>query len=831
MHYMLSSTIQYLQGPTLAPRLWRFDVLSALLGAAATFVLIMLAYAFRDQLRRVWEVVERLLTRLQLGLEASADERYRALVAAWARSLIVPAHVAPLDAIFIEPQLLAPSPTLQSAPETEHARTGHLVLPLRQTLGDHPQLIILGAPGAGRTMTLAHLALACATIDAEGDDRGEAVEIPKTIRDRLPLYVLLSAMDWSEDEQEQDEQKSDGVSVLLKSAMASIEGSSGLSNIMRKYLEAGRAIVLADGWDELSPQQRQRVAAWLAELVGALPGNLWLVGAGTRDYALLTEAGFIPLTVAPWDTRQVEAFAKRWVETYTTADETPSISPRDLATELQRAARAGSSPLELALRAFVILSDHQPPAGRAALFSHALDLLLWYEEEQEEKPWLLAAYRSTLGQVALELQQEKRSTANREEIEAAIEAVLPPPEERTARATVHVFGTLTGERGLLRPAGSNRWVFVHPLWQAYLAARQLAAVDPTSLVERLEDPHWSDVLRFYAELGDMGPLVAAWLRSPDDMFRTRLCTLGSWISVAPEGVAWRDGAMAVLARTFLQTAPIAPTRRALAKALAATGVPGVAYLLKQALQHPDAEFRAAAVLGLADVAGEADLPAFETPLEDDDPAVREAAVRGLASLGIDAATRRLEQVLLEGDDTLRPIAAELLVKCGEENVDLLHEMAESEDMMARRAAVSGLKEEGARGLLEKVAREDEQWIVRSAATTALEEMEKKENISGIAPVPEVEQLPWLISWAAAQGEGVGLGEAAQQMLRRALREGDNSVRLAAVQVLTQIGHPDDVGLLRAALTDPDPVVMGAAFEALAEISRRYDLTIEQEASG
>jgi hypothetical protein len=281
------------------------------LGAAATFVLIMLAYAFRDQLRRVWEVVERLLTRLQLGLEASADERYRALVAAWARSLIVPAHVAPLDALFIGPQLLAPSPTLQSAPETEYARAGRLVLPLRQILGDHPQLIILGAPGAGRTMTLAHLALACATIDAGGDGRGEAVEIPKTIRDRLPLYVLLSAMDWSEDEQEQDEQKSDGVSVLLKSAMASIEGSGGLSNIMRKYLEAGRAIVLADGWDELSPQQRQRVAAWLAELVGALPGNLWLVGAGTRDYALLTEAGFIPLTVAPWDTRQVEAFAKR----------------------------------------------------------------------------------------------------------------------------------------------------------------------------------------------------------------------------------------------------------------------------------------------------------------------------------------------------------------------------------------------------------------------------------------------------------------------------------------------------------------------------------------
>jgi HEAT repeat protein len=633
-------------------------------------------------------------------------------------------------------------------------------------------------------------------------------------------------VDWDEDDGEKP--KGNGMDKLLKSAVATVGGSRGMTNLLRQILETGRAVVLVDGWNELGSQQQHLATTWLADLVNSLPGNTWVVNVGMRNYAPLTEAGFIPLSLAPWDARRVQEFAERWAEAWTTPDESPSISPHDLAIELRRAARAGASSLELALRAFVTLSDGQSPDGSAALFNRTLDLLLWQEQEQEEKPWLSAACRSALGQVALDLQQGERTMASREEVETAIEAALPPAEERSSRATARALRALTGERGLLRPTGSTSYTFTHPVWQAYLAARRLAAVDPSNLVEHLENPRWSDVLRFYAEIGDMGPLVAAWLRTPDDMFYMRLCTLSSWIRAAPEGSAWRDGAMALLARTFLQATPFARTRRTLAKSLAATGVPGVAHLFKQALQHPDAEFRAAAVLGLADVAGEADLSAFEPPLNDDDPTVRETAVRALASLGFDVAKQRLERVLQEEDDALRPVVAEVLAKHSEERVDILREMAQSEDVVTRRAAVSGLAKAGAHELLEEMMQEDEQWIVRTAASAALEEMQRREEPSGVEPTPEVEHLPWLNSWAAAQGEGVGLGEAAQQMLRRALQEGDDPVRLVAAQMLAQIGRSDDVELLRTMLADPNPAVADAALEALAEIGRRYDLRIEQQ---
>jgi HEAT repeat protein len=130
--------------------------------------------------------------------------------------------------------------------------------------------------------------------------------------------------------------------------------------------------------------------------------------------------------------------------------------------------------------------------------------------------------------------------------------------------------------------------------------------------------------------------------------------------------------------------------------------------------------------------------------------------------------------------------------------------------------------------LEKMGREDGQWVVRAAAATALEELEAQEESPGVPPLPDVEQLPWLISWAAAQGEGLGMGDAARQMLRRALADGDEQTRCAAARVLAQIGGPDDIGGLRVALADPDPDVADAAMGALGEIGKRYDLSIRRK---
>lgn len=832
-----------------APSSWQFDVTSALIGTAVALLLAGLAYRFRGALRLGWETVIAPFVQSYRRMQSSAEDQYRQRIARQARSLTIPRAIVPLDAVLVEPVLAAPPPLSQQISDVELMHAPPLTLPAGRMLGRHPRLIVLGWPGAGRTTLLAYLALAClpATDDGENGEIQKASAVSARLGettsgpvcDRFPIYVLLPTVDWdtaddAEDNTENDaaedaaddaaEPEDDGarpVERLLDAASALVGGSGGTAKALRRHLEMGQAIVLLDGWDELPPQTRGQAAAWLSELADALPENLWVVGTGARGYAPLTEVDFVPLKLLPWTMDQVETLARQWAETHTPSDEEQPVATHQVVTELRRARRAGASPAEMALRAFVYLEDGQAPAGRAALFDRALNLLI----PQREEPWFSAACRAALGQVALTLQQEGRAAAGREEIEAATETTLPPLEERPGRAAVHVFRALTGERGLLHPVGPDRYAFTHSLWQAYLAARQLVTANPAVIAERLDDDRWTEVVRFYAELGDMKPLVTAWLNRPDNLFHTPLHVLSSWIAAAPKDAKWRDGAMAVLARTFLQPDQPAPVRQELAKALASTGMSGVTYFFKQALQLPDAGGRTAAALGLIQMADELNLDLIETFLEDDSPIVRDAAVRRLAHLEAEAAIRLLGRILLTGEDTLRQAAAEALAMRGTEGRNLLREATELEDVMARRATVFGLTQLKAHDLLEKMAREDEQWIVRSAASAALEELDQQEEVSGVPTPPQVGQFPWLISWAAAQGEGVGLGNAARHMLRRALNEGEPPIRLVATQALAQIGRPDDVESLRARLSDPDPAVATAALEALAEIGRRYDLHI------
>ena len=591
---------------------------------------------------------------------------------------------------------------------------------------------------------------------------------------------------------------------------------------MLERLESGQTILLLDGWDELGHKQSQRSAKWLVDLVDALPGNLWVVAAGPRGYAPLTGAGFLPLTLASWSITQSDTLAKNWCSSFG-RDIQSRASLQEVQSQLRRAARFGCPPLELALRAFVHLTDGTPEDQRGKLLTRALDLTLGHKNHHE--PGFVDPCVVALEGLALKLHMTGDSTVDLPAVVARIRAKAVPAEGRTARDTSSVLHAITSKAGPLRAVGGNRVAFTHSVWQAFLVARQLAAIGPAQLVKHLEDTRWHEVVRFYAESGNMGPIVTAWSRVRDDSFCSRVQILSSWIRVAPTGAAWHDGSMAVLARSFLQRGLPPSSRLSLAEAMASTEASGVGYFFKTALRHSDAEIRIAALMGLSALATDSDLPALQAMLEDEVPAVRAAAVRGLSILGTSAAHRRLERELLQTDDeSLALAAAKALASAGEEGEAFLVSLAHSQDVFARRVAIAGLARIGARHQLEGLAREQGQADVRSAVRSALQEIEELQEAAAPQAPLGVDDLPWLISWAASQGEGVGVGDAAYSMLHRALSEGDASVRLAAADVLGQSGRPPDVEFLRTACSDPDPRVSSAALEALVEISSRYALT-------
>lgn len=819
---------------------WEFDIYSALLGAGFTLLLIGLGYLLREPFLRGWQEVRGAALRTFGRLTAGWEARYRERVIRWAQGAHALADMGPLEQYFVPMRLAPPLPLPD--PEQEVTPASQPLSP-DDALQGHPRLLITGGPASGRSTLLAHLALTHA--------RTEGAPVP--------LYLYLPALDWAPPPE--GKKAPTPLQRLVQGALQAVGAPAPAATPLRQALQAGGALILADGWDELDPPAQEQATSWLAEMADAFPGNIWVVAVGAQRYAPLANAGFVPLHLCPWDRPEMRDFLTRLP--------VPEHFPIERATEgLVQVLKRTNSLLDVALCARWLLENGTLPPKRRDPLHQRLEQ--WANGLPNPSPGLEQAEPidplDILRALALKLQEEGRSVCSRQEVEEFIRqrlfsalpspvipaedeetsAVEPPPEEgvplpeeseperppaphpkRVQAALASFLKAFLAPGGPLVACASDRYRFAHPLWQAMLTAEALAS-SPDVLVAHLDDLSWLPVADFYAEIGRMEPVLRAWLSRPDDLWQTRLRTAARWAALAPPDVQWRNGVMALLGRFLLAPGLSDESRQRLAEALIWTGDPGVPLFLRHALRNPNPTVRAIAARMMSILHEGADLSGMVKALEDPDETVRIAAVHALGEIGVPAAMEWLIHVLESGDETLQVEAARALAHQGEEGYRALREALGHDDFMVRRAAAYGLGEIDAiwaRELLEQTARDDAQWIVRSAATTVLSEQEQKAKPTPASPPPIPWDMGWLIAWAAEQGEGVGIGEAAFGPLLRALAEGPAPIRRAAAQTLGWVGRPEHVDALRRALNDPEPDVARMALRALEELSACYGVSV------
>jgi HEAT repeat protein len=308
---------------------------------------------------------------------------------------------------------------------------------------------------------------------------------------------------------------------------------------------------------------------------------------------------------------------------------------------------------------------------------------------------------------------------------------------------------------------------------------------------------------------------------PDD--HTSLLIAARWAVLAPADAGWRKNVMKALAQIFAQPGIGSDYRIAVGQALALVAGESALPFYLQVLKHPSAAVRSAALRGVGWTGGPKQMRALASGLNDEDFDVRVSAVRGLGDLGTPGALRFLKDHLVKADEELMLIIAEVLAE-RPEGGEALKEATQADDLLVRRAAVHGLGQIDApwpRDVLKRVLREDSQWLVRSAAEAALSQEGEEEAARSVPAPPKVDEAQWLITWAAQQGLGVGLDEAAMQMLLRALEVGDVPTRVVGAQTLSQIGHQEHLSALRPLLNDENEAVREAAQLAVTSIEARY----------
>jgi hypothetical protein len=777
---------------------FQFDMPEFLLGLFAGFLVLL---AFNRGLPLAKEMLkwgQGQAGQVSASVAVGSRDRFRREIEARAQGMHLARALFLLEDILVPPRVLAPpfsadpSHTEPRAEDTLGAlpnlpdwvtlagiyQTASLSLPaaLRAT----PRLLLTGELGGGKSTALAYLTIVTAQRSPEAGALSALVPFLIHAGD-------LRLVRWD---------GKDPLEPLITAAQQMVSG--GMAGRLPSYLRAAfrqkTALLLLDGLDELTLDEVSKVAAWLQALEDDFP-ELRIVAAGpARGYdGLVGQARLAPAALAPWSEHDQRTFMSKFAAAWQ-RDVAPKLPKRGLAdidpaliTGWMVGAARGASALDLTLR---VWAGHAGDV-RGASIIESLDAYLARILSQEERQ---AAEAAALGWL------ESRTGVFSEQ---AIRRGMPTSD--------------LVEAGILARREGGSYSFCQPALGAYLAARAMASSGPSEAVVRGGWLPAETAIGFFAALSDAGDIVQRWIEAGRDALETGTLDAARLLRYASRKAAWRQNVLRALAQILQSHQRPYGLRLRAVDALVLAGEPTAAILFRRLLTAEAASTRLLSAVGLGGLRDEESVSALvNTMAHDRELMVRQAACLGLAGIGSEAALEALGRALLEAEEGVRLAAAEALGCHPDEGYGMLRDASEVENLLTRRAAVFGLArvpEDWAMQILEKVAVDDEQWVVRGAAAEAAERR-RNPPWKIPAPVQDPSQLPWLTAFAGKVGSGMAAGKAAMEMLRRAISSGSVEEQIAALETLGWMDASEFQLELNKALRSDQPFLRDAAFESL-----------------
>lgn len=377
--------------------------------------------------------------------------------------------------------------------------------PVLALLLQHPGLIILGDPGAGKTTFLKYLALCLAL----GQDVG--------LGQRLPVLLPLSAY---------ANQLTRRDLALVDFIAAYYQGLVGrdlpLERLLRAALGEGRALLLLDGLDEVKdPGQRRRVVERVAQFFSywQQQGNKFILTSRIVGYREVrpTVAGVMECTLDDFDQAEKETFVEKW----TAAIEWAAQDHAELAAQAAArekgdllaainnnpgVRRLAANPLLLTILALMKRQGVTLPERRVELYEQYVRTLLqhWnlargldapaiHSLDPGETLKVLAPLALWMHETSPGVGLVKQQVLRRQLTAICHERGWPEPE----KAAKQFLQDARDHAGLLVERGQGTYGFLHLTFQEYLAAvavAQKGQSDPQPVVDalaaRLDDDGW-----------------------------------------------------------------------------------------------------------------------------------------------------------------------------------------------------------------------------------------------------------------------------------------------------------------------------------------------------
>jgi len=394
---------------------------------------------------------------------------------------------------------------------------------VEEALAEHRHLVILGDPGSGKTTLLRYLALLYGRDLAE---KKKSVKAKLNLDESgyLPIFLPLRQIGQFLKVHHVDNDGTEGHALLLDFLQQTLAHRKVEleSQPFEKALEAGQAVVLLDGMDEVAdPALRARVARLIEDFTLAYPKARFVVTSRVVGYSEAARLGgdYAVTTVRDFTLADVRQFLRHWHRLVAVgqmgAGESAQIFAESQTEQLMSAIEANERVQELAINPLmltVIALVHRDrvklPDRRAELYAEAVDVLLgkWDEargvKESEilpDRPFDAGDRRLLLQRLALQMHEGNKKEIEIGELQAFLLQAfgeMTRTKGDARRAAKRFLQVIEERTGLLSARGEGIYAFSHLTFQEYLAALAIVARDDyiEFVLARSGEPWWKEVI-------------------------------------------------------------------------------------------------------------------------------------------------------------------------------------------------------------------------------------------------------------------------------------------------------------------------------------------------